>query len=174
MERRRNEQFGQLRRSFAEHRRAQLELNTQNFVAGEVRHDGGAQEQRRKQVEHDACEVLHGRKPHRRSAQVPRQQRQTEAQHRIAFAQLKRAQPRARWFEGWKFGWRGRIERLSGAILELQAGEPRVEAAARAEARMCAFLDDLPAVHHHDPVGGAHRCQAMRDNNGRAMLHQPV
>jgi hypothetical protein len=27
----------------------------------------------------------------------------------------------------------------------------------RAEARMRAFFDDPPIVHHHDPIGGANR-----------------
>ena len=39
---------------------------------------------------------------------------------------------------------------------------------------MRAFLDDPPLIHDHDAVGGADGRQAMRDDDRRAMLHQPV
>ena len=58
---------------------------------------------------------------------------------------------------------------LGRAILELQPREAGVEAAARAEARVRAFLDDPAAVHHDDAVGRADGRQAVRDDDRRAV-----
>ena len=62
-----------------------------------------------------------------------------------------------------------RRERLSRAILELEAREPRIEPAARIERCVRAFLDDPAVVHDDDPVGGAHRREAVRDDDRRAI-----
>ncbi len=65
-------------------------------------------------------------------------------------------------------------ESLGGAILELQAREPGVEAAARGQFRVRAFLDDPALVHDHDAVGRTDRRQAVGDDDRRPVGHQMV
>ena len=77
-----------------------------------------------------------------------------EAPHDDAFAQRQHA--RARRLIGWQRRKRRRLERLGGAILELQAGKARVETSTRAERPVRPFLDDSALVHHDDSVGCAH------------------
>src|SRR6185369_8340648 len=67
-----------------------------------------------------------------------------------------------------------RRERLGGAVLELQAREPGIEAAAVGERRVRAFLDDAAFVHDDDAVRRAHGREAVRDDDRRAVGHQPV
>ena len=64
--------------------------------------------------------------------------------------------------------------RLSGAILELKARQSRVEPAARVERAVGSFFDDPAVIHDHDAVGRAHGREPVRDDDCRAMLHQPV
>ena len=64
-----------------------------------------------------------------------------------------------------------RRQSLSCAILELEAREPRIKAATPAEVGVRAFFDDTSTVHHHDAVGGAHGGEAVRDDDGGAVLH---
>ena len=57
----------------------------------------------------------------------------------------------------WELRRGPRRQGLSGAILELQPRQPRIEPAAGVEAGVGAFLDDPAIVHDHDAVGSADR-----------------
>ena len=70
--------------------------------------------------------------------------------------------------------WRRRRKRLSRAILELESRQTRIEPAARVERAVGSFFHNPAFVHHDDSVGRAHGRKAVRDDDRRAMLHQPV
>ena len=124
--------------------RETVELGRKPLVhCAQVRHSG--QVRHSAQVDRDAQnrgETLDGR------SQAAQQQLALE-RRQLAFA--------SRQFGRRHLGnERRRNSRLSGAILELQASQTRVEPSARVQACMGSFLDDPPVVHHDDPVGGSH------------------
>src|SRR5690554_6236675 len=57
---------------------------------------------------------------------------------------------------------------------ELQLGEFGVEAVLGDQAVMVALFNNLPVIHHDDPVGGADGGKAVSDDDSRAVLHQAV
>ncbi len=61
-----------------------------------------------------------------------------------------------------------------GAVFELEPRQPRIEAAATSQRRVRAFLDDPSVIHDHDAVRRAHGCEPVRDDDRRAVGHQPV
>src|SRR6185437_2049426 len=83
---------------------------------------------------------------------------QLVAQHEFALARKELA-----FAKRWKIGVERQPLGLSGALLELEARQARVQPSARVEARVRAFLDDSPLVHDDDSVGGADSREAMRD-----------
>ena len=63
----------------------------------------------------------------------------------------------------------------SQAGVELQLGEPRVEAAARDQAASCVPSSTMrPLVEHQDAVAGQHGREPVRDHQRGAALHQPL
>src|SRR5215831_20631170 len=59
-----------------------------------------------------------------------------------------------------------------GSALELERGEPCVQAAARDQLGVAADLDDLARLEDDDAVGALHRREAMRDDDRRAAAHR--
>ena len=56
----------------------------------------------------------------------------------------------------------------------MQPRQPRVEAVGRDELFVRALLDDLARLHHQDAVAGEHGREPVRDDEGGAILHQPI
>ncbi len=56
----------------------------------------------------------------------------------------------------------------------MQPRQPRVEAVGGDELCVRALLDDLARLHHQDAVAGEHGRQPVRDDEGGAVLHQPL
>ena len=65
----------------------------------------------------------------------------------------------------------GRSGRLGG---ELELGEASVEAASGAQSVVAAFLDDAAFAHHDDAVRGADGGEAVGNDEGGAVLEQPL
>ena len=60
------------------------------------------------------------------------------------------------------------------ALSRLGRHQPRVGAARRMQLGMTAALHHAPALQHQDAVGADHARQAVREDQRRAALHQPV
>ena len=73
-----------------------------------------------------------------------------------------------RWNDGRRYD---RRQRLSGAILELQSSQARVQPAARAQARVRSFLDNLALIHDDDAIGRAHGRETVRDDDRGPVGH---
>jgi hypothetical protein len=137
-----------------------------DFLARKILGDGIDPREHRTQSASGA-----GEKRRDRSRKEARTQQYAQARHIVALAEHDLARsPRRRSSAERR---RGR-QRLGGAVLELEACQPRIEAAASIEARMRPFLDDPALIHHDNSVGGAHGREAVRDDDRGAALHQPV
>ena len=100
-----------------------------------------------------------------------------KAQHQFTFAQWRLPLAPDAWTQRRRIDEHDsakRRKRLSRAILELQPREAGVESAASVEARVSAFFDDPPLIHNDDAIGGADCGKSVSNDDGGAMLHQPI